>query len=177
MRYEDSDEWGRKIRIVMEWPGRGFEIVCSGQTTATVMLNCTSVAPLAEPVRSESTLLDISVTALPAALQEDLRDVEAIRSQETNLDGSIVEEALNIYVNHKKKRLKFDRFDERLSRKLASFDTNHDAFIEYSELEDAVDRVRFLRLVLLGMVLCSIILLGSIFGLVYVVVDLQKVCV
>ena len=147
------------------------------------MLSAASVVPFesamaensATPSNAESSPLSISMSAFPTDLQEDLKEVEAVRRQESSLHGTVVEDALRIYVNHKKKRLKFDRFDERLKSKLASLDTNHDDFIAYSELEDAVDRVRFLRCLLFGMVICSLLLLGSIFGLVYVVVDLQKV--
>jgi hypothetical protein len=127
------------------------------------------------PASAESNLLDISVSSLPTDLKEDLREIEALRPQDAGLHGSVVEAALRVFVNHKKKRLKFDRFDERLAKKLSSLDTNHDDFIEYAELEDAVDRVRSLRILLFGLVICSIILLASIFGLVYVVVDMQKV--
>jgi hypothetical protein len=98
------------------------------------------------------------------------------------IDGSVVEEALWGLVNQNERKIPINAFDTKLVEQFQDIDKNKDGFMDYSELEEAVlvminqkKRIRQLVCLLGTMFLLSLIFLAAIFGLVYVVVDMQKV--
>jgi hypothetical protein len=124
----------------------------------------------------------VATQAIPIFdLPADLQAVFAAEALNTGyLDSALIIEGLRALSNQRKKRIPIEAFDPKFRTELESLD--HDGHMNIQEIGQAVSllvqkKALNRRLVMLIIVLLFFIIffLGSIFGLVYYVVDLQKV--
>ena len=122
---------------------------------------------------------EISLSSLPPELQSELKP--AI-DENGNIQKPILFDALRSHANISKKRIPLSCFDTKLSREFESLDTNSDGYLDFTEIETAVStlvhhrkRIRDLTLLVLILVASMLLIFGGMVGLVYLVVNLQKV--
>ena len=102
--------------------------------------------------------------------------------QEGFLKTSILSDALKALSNQNKRRIPLSAFDPILARDFEKLDVNNNGYMDFSEIEEAVRKLilnkrKVHNLVLLICILASfmILFLGAMVGLVYLVVNIQKV--
>ena len=103
--------------------------------------------------------------------------------QEGFLKTSVLADALRALNNQNKRRIPLSAFDPILARDFEKLDVNNNGYMDFSEIEEAVRKLilnkrKVHNLVLLICILASfmILFLGAMVGLVYLVVNIQKVC-
>ena len=109
-------------------------------------------------------------------------DLPEAWQQEGFLKTSILSDALKALSNQNKRRIPLCAFDPDLAREFQKLDVNNNGYMDFSEIEQAVRKLilnkrKVHNLVLLICILASfmILFLGAMVGLVYLVVNIQKV--
>lgn len=131
-------------------------------------------------IQAESrTDFEIWLSSLPPELQSELK---IAIDDNGNIQKPVLFDALRSHANISKKRIPLSFFDTKLSKEFETLDTNSDGYLDFTEIEMAVStlvhhrkRIRDLTLLLFILVASMLLFLGGMVGLVYLVVNLQKV--